>query len=254
VSVGDSVTIGEEGNLGPFTVVGIVVLPGLPTNAADIAALGGGALLTMNGAAAVAGIDDPHPIGPTVIVDLQPGASPQDFLARVNAAATAEGYGENVRVSGPGLPSVPGSPVESVEVAAYRQVVSTPIALAAILAVLAAATVSFALVTSVRRRRRDFGTLQALGFSRAQVRATVAWHAATVALVATVIGVPLGVIAGRIAWLAAARQIGVPESAAVPWTFVVLAPVVALVAANVVAALPARSAAMTAPAEALRDE
>ena len=147
-----------------------------------------------------------------------------------------------------------GNSIEPPEVTAYRHIIATPIALAAILAALTAATVGLALIASVRRRRRDFGTLQALGFTQRQVRATVAWHATTIAAVATVVGIPLGVIAGRQAWIAAAHQIGVAEKARVPWLFVVVALVVAIAAANFVAAFPARSTAMTSPAEALRDE
>ncbi len=255
VSIGDSVKISQGTSEDTFAVVGLVVLPGLSLNDADTATLGGGALVTLPALAKVFGITDPEYAGSAILVDLVPGASTTAFVERFRPADVSAGLSTaDVTVTGPGIPSVSGYSIEAPEVTAYRRLVSTPIALAAILAVLAAATVGFALVASIRRRRRDFGILQALGFTRRQVRFTVGWHATTIAVFAAGIGVPLGVIAGRQAWLSAAHQIGVPETAAVPWAFVVLAPIVAIAAANIVAAPSARAAAMTSPAEALRDE
>jgi ABC-type lipoprotein release transport system permease subunit len=40
--------------------------------------------------------------------------------------------------------------------------------------VLALATIAHLLITSVRRRRRDLAVLRTIGFTRAQVRSTVA--------------------------------------------------------------------------------
>lgn len=56
--------------------------------------------------------------------------------------------------------------------------------LAGLVALLALGTVAHALVTSVRRRRRDLAVLKTLGFVRGQVSQTVAWQATTFALVA----------------------------------------------------------------------
>ena len=53
-----------------------------------------------------------------------------------------------------------------------------------------------ALVSSLRRRRRELAVLKTLGFSRRQVRATVAWQASTVAAVGLVVGIPLGLLVG----------------------------------------------------------
>jgi ABC-type antimicrobial peptide transport system permease subunit len=73
-------------------------------------------------------------------------------------------------------------------------------------------------------------------------------------LAALAIGLPLGVAAGRWAWHLAATQL---QSAAPPvippLAIAVIAPA-ALLAANALAALPARTAARTAPATALRQE
>src|SRR5207247_3672571 len=65
-------------------------------------------------------------------------------------------------------------PVPPPQIASYRRVVSTPVALSVLLGVLAAALMAHVLVTSVRRRRRDLAVLKTLGFSKGQVGAAVA--------------------------------------------------------------------------------
>src|SRR4029453_7665913 len=141
-----------------------------------------------------------------------------------------------------------------VEVHNLGRVRGLPFLLAALLAVLGVATLGHLLVTSVRRRRRDLAVLKAVGFVRGQVSATVAWQATTLAILAVLIGVPLGVAAGRWAWLLVNRGLGTPAGPVMP-TLAVLAVVLATVlVANLVAAQPARSAAATRPAVVLRSE
>jgi ABC-type lipoprotein release transport system permease subunit len=124
-----------------------------------------------------------------------------------------------------------------------------------LLAVLGAATLGHLLVTSVRwRRRRDLAVLKTLGFVRGQVSATVAWQATTLAAIALLVGLPLGVAAGRWAWVLVNQGLGSPAGPVTP-TLAVLAVVPAtILVANLVAALPARAAAATRPAVVLRSE
>lgn len=72
-----------------------------------------------------------------------------------------------------------------------------PFLLATLVGVLAIASLAHAIVLSVRRQRGQLGILKSLGLRRGQVRATVAWRASVFVLVGAVVGVPLGVIAGR---------------------------------------------------------
>src|SRR5207245_1842944 len=58
----------------------------------------------------------------------------------------------------------------------YARVESTPRALAALLGLLAIASIGHVLVTSIRRRRRDLAVLTTLGFVRRQVSTAVAWQ------------------------------------------------------------------------------
>jgi ABC-type antimicrobial peptide transport system permease subunit len=106
----------------------------------------------------------------------------------------------------------------------------------------------------VRRRRRDLALLKTLGFTRRQVLGTVAWEASAFAAVALLIGLPLGVIAGRWAWSVFASAAGVSTAATVPLATVLLAIPATLLAANLIAAAPGWEAARLRPALVLRTE
>ena len=60
------------------------------------------------------------------------------------------------------------------------------------LIVFAVGTLAHVLLTGVRRRRRDLALLKTLGFARSQVLGVVAWEASAFAVVALLIGLPLG--------------------------------------------------------------
>ena len=139
------------------------------------------------------------------------------------------------------------------EVRELQGVNGLPLVLACALALLAVGTIAHTLVTSVRRRRRDLAVLQALGFVSRQVRATVAWQATAIAATGLVIGLPLGVAAGRWAWTLLARGFAI-EPVPVISAFVLLSVPAVLLMANLVAAVPARAAARTRPAVVLRAE
>jgi ABC-type lipoprotein release transport system permease subunit len=128
------------------------------------------------------------------------------------------------------------------------------VTLAALLAGLALLAAGNALVTGVRRRRHDLALLKTLGFNRSQVRATVAWQATTLATIGLVVGIPGGVIVGRIAWGLVADGLGVATTVAIPTLALLVTVLGALVLVNLIAYFPARSAARTRPAVALRTE
>jgi ABC-type lipoprotein release transport system permease subunit len=106
----------------------------------------------------------------------------------------------------------------------------------------------------VRRRPRDFALLKTLGFTRRQLGGAVAWQSSVIVVIGLVIGVPLGIAAGRWLWLAFAHELAAVPDPTIPAGSIALAAVAALVLANLVAALPGRRAARTPAAEALRAE
>ncbi len=140
------------------------------------------------------------------------------------------------------------------EIDRLRQIGWAPVSLAVLLGVLALVAVAHAIVSAVRRRRRDLAVLKTLGFDRRQVRATVAWQATTLAGIGLLIGIPAGVVVGRLVWRLVAHHLGVLATTHLPvLALVLMIPVVALLA-NAVALLPARAAARIRPASVLRSQ
>jgi hypothetical protein len=140
------------------------------------------------------------------------------------------------------------------EIVNYRAMGAMPAVLAGGLAAGAVAALGLTLVASVRRRRRDFALLKTLGFTRGQLAGAVAWQSSAIAVIGLVIGVPAGVAAGRWLWLAFANQLSAVPDPVVPAASIGLAALAALILANLVAALPGRTAARTRAALLLRAE
>jgi hypothetical protein len=140
------------------------------------------------------------------------------------------------------------------DISTLGRISSVPLALAVLLGMLALGTLAQTLVTSVRARRRDLAVLKTLGFSRRQLRGTVAWQASTLAAVSLAIGIPIGLLAGRWIWRAFAGGIAVVPAPVVGPTAVVIAVAITIALANLVAAIPSRTAARTKAAVVLRSE
>jgi len=140
------------------------------------------------------------------------------------------------------------------EVDRVRQIDWVLPTLAGLLAALALVAVGYALVTSVRHRRRELAVLKTLGFDRRQVRATVAWQATVLAVVGLVAGIPFGVLTGIYAWRVVADNLGVAAAASIPLVAILVAIPTAIVIVNLIAFFPARAAARARPAVALATE
>jgi putative ABC transport system permease protein len=126
--------------------------------------------------------------------------------------------------------------------------------LAALLVLLAIATTAHLLVTGVRRRRRDFGLLRAIGFTGRQLRTSVLIQASTLVALALVVAVPTGVLAGRALWALTATWLGIPIHNVVPLATIGAVVVAALLVGNSAAMVPAIAAGHVRPADSLRTE
>jgi hypothetical protein len=136
----------------------------------------------------------------------------------------------------------------------YRSIGSTPVILSLGLALGAIFALGLTLAASVRRRRRDLALLKAFGFISRQLAGAVAWQATVTALTGIILGIPVGILVGRELWILFAKNINAVPFASVPVVAVVLTGVGALVFANLVSAVPGRSAARTSTAIVLRAE
>ena len=229
--VGDSVV--AHGARGPVTlrITGQVVLS--PEIANEQIQLGSGAVMTLGGAAAVSQMPMPRNV---FLVTLRKPVS-QAVISRLKQ-----------QFPGTVLPAVPPPDVRDLS-----GVSGLPLALALLLMLLASGTIAHTLLTSVRRRRRELAILMTVGFVARQVRATVAWQATAIAGVGLIIGLPLGLIAGRWTWALFAGQVAIAPTPVISPLILLAIPAV-LVLANAIAAIPARAAGRTKPAEVLRTE
>jgi hypothetical protein len=159
-------------------------------------------------------------------------------------AATVRGAG-GISFETPVVPSV---------ILTVRDVAILPFALGGFLALLAAGAVGHALATAVRRRRHEIAVLRALGFTRLQSRLVVTTQASVLAAIGLAIGAPLGVVLGRTAWRVVAHS--TPLAYHPPVAAAALAAVgpLALLIANLLAALPGHRAARLRSAQILRAE
>jgi ABC-type antimicrobial peptide transport system permease subunit len=171
-----------------------------------------------------------------------------NFTPRANRAAVEHWIATNSDFSPATVPSLP------VEIDRIHQIDWLPTTLAILLAALALIAVGHALITSVRRRRHELALLKTLGFKQRQVRATIAWQATSIAVIALLIGLPAGLIAGRLVWRQVANSLGITYASTVPTVALAVLIPTAIGLVNLVAFVPARTAAHTRPAVTLRSE
>jgi hypothetical protein len=240
--IGDTVKLSYNGMTRGFEVVGRVALPRI----AEPQPLADGAALTAAGLTSVIA----HPEESQthyLVVTVAPGAARGPVNHRLAAI-------DRRTKAGGGFPNPAHGPQTPVEVSRLRQINWFPATLAVLLATLALLAIGHALVTSVRRRRRELALLKTMGFDRRQLSATVAWQATTLALVGLIVGIPIGLLVGNAVWNAVADGLGISPASTIPIFALAVTVVAALVLANVIAFFPARSAAKTPAAVALRSE
>jgi ABC-type lipoprotein release transport system permease subunit len=140
------------------------------------------------------------------------------------------------------------------DVLLLRNVRNLPRALAAFLALLGIAAVGHALISTVRRRRHDIAVLRAIGLRPRQSAAVIFWQSVTVAMIGLGVGIPVGIVVGRLSWRWVADSTPLLYVAPIAALAIALAIPAALALANLLAAVPARRAALVRPAEVLRTE
>jgi hypothetical protein len=140
------------------------------------------------------------------------------------------------------------------EIVNYRSMGSIPAILGTGLAAGAVVALGLTLLTSVRRRRRELALLKTLGFTKRQLAALVAWQSSVAVFIGIVVGIPLGIVVGRLLWDAFAHEINAVPAPTVSGTSIAVIALCALALANVLAAIPARIAARIPTALLLRAE
>jgi hypothetical protein len=237
VRVGDDVRVGSSRQM---HVVGIALLPATSHTDYDESAW-----MTLPALRAAVGADAvrqrPDDFEDYELVRWSPGADVAAAERRLSRLADANGYFAARSM-------VPNAVVD------LGHLATMPLVLAVFFGLLACATVAHALVTTVRRRRYDLAVLRAVGFTRRQARLAISWQATLLAACGLVVGVPLGLIVGRVVWRWVADDFPLAYVPPVALVALLLVIPVALVLAQAIAAGPGHAATRIRPAETLRSE
>jgi ABC-type antimicrobial peptide transport system permease subunit len=247
--LGQRIAVQVNGVTRPMLITGTAVFAAFSRGSFESTDLGNGAVLpapVLSQPEPQTGCPRPRTCYSFALLRYRPGTDLRAAAARLTAATTRSGcpIGSCVVISDQ----------RPDDIRNFSRVRDTPLVLGAVLALLAVGTLAHVLVTAVRRRRRDLAMLKTLGLVRRQVLSVVEWQALSLAGVALLVGVPLGLLAGRWAWVLFASSAGLAPAASVPIPLVLLTiPVTAALAAGI-AVWPGRAAARVRPAVVLRTE
>jgi MacB-like periplasmic core domain/FtsX-like permease family len=247
--LGQTVTVVVNHRTRPMRIVGTVVLPAFGQGGIVDTDLGDGAVVPASVLSVpdyITGCVGHHTCYNFFLTRYKPGVPMAVAAARLRQTV--------IKLKCPPLVCAVVSDQQPSDIRNYGSVRDTPLALGVVLALLAAGTLAHVLLTSLRRRRRDLALLKTLGLRRGQLLRVVAWQASALAAAALLIGLPLGVLAGRWAWALFAHSVGVTPEPTVPALLVLAAIPATLLLANLIAAGPGWAAARLSPATVLRAE
>ena len=174
----------------------------------------------------------------------RPGQSPTDGVVAVRFAP---GISANTGIEhlqselGPLATDIEPSDVPD-ELENLRNVHTLPEVLAAFLGLIAVAALGSVLLSCARRRAHDFAVLRSLGMTRGNIRTILNSQGTAIGLFGLVVGIPLGIVVGRLGWRAIAARVPLSEIAPFALVAILLIIPVFLVAANILALLPGRVA------------
>ena len=230
LAVGDTVPVSVGNRSARLRVVGRGVL----TDYSGAGGFGKGATMTFAGIRQLV----PDPVAGVVLVRVRPGPAGEALVAELSHSQLGNPY----------LPAKPS------DLVALGRVGGLPSIIVGLLGIMAIATLAHALLSSAHRRRRELAIFKVLGFRRRQVSAAIAWQAMVIAVIAIVVGVPLGIAAGRWSWQAFAQRLGVPDQPVTPFLAIGAVAALAIVVAIITAAIPAASRRARRPGSRSRAE
>jgi ABC-type lipoprotein release transport system permease subunit len=242
LALGDTLTLPTgSGSPREFTIVGEVV----GSQLTDMPDLGAVAVVTPDAAVRIAGVKDLAELGETakgsVLLTYRDGASVKALESRLSRAYNLEfmPYSHS---------SPPGRLVNIDDMSGLL------VGLAAFFAILGTLGLVHVLLVSTRRRAHEFGVLASLGLVRSQLRSIVWAQALTLMGIGLAVGIPVGVIAGRLSWKAAVGGVGMIVSPESPWLTMSAFVCIALIGTWLISLVPGTWAARTRPDRLLRVE
>ncbi len=244
VAISGSSSAGGATKVRSFRVVGTTVLP------ADFngAALGTGALFTLDG---LLGPVCPSGARNHTCLSALLVADSGGFLVRTTPGPQGTAALAALSRDYPSQVNFPRPPTDLVN---FGEAVNFPLIFGLIVVLFGVATLLHMLLSSLNRRRREMGLLKSLGFVRRQIALSVSWQTTTVAAIGVVLGIPLGIAAGRLVWNAFASNLGVVADPVVTAWAVAAIAAGTLVVANLLAVGPALVASRARAASLLKAE
>ena len=234
LEVGDSTTVSGACGERSVTVVGRAIVPLILTGDPDHGAVVTGDLFAeLCGAELIAEIDREY----GALIRLHDPADTDAVLDEL--------FPEAAFTQLPGIPS---------SVTTLAEIGQVPLIVAVLVALIGIAAAANSLVLVGRRRGADLAILRALGMRPGDVRRAFSWQAVTMAAVAATIGVPAGVMLGRLVWTGIARPANVLIRVDIGPGPLVVVPAALLVVLLAVAVWPGYRATRSCPAQVLRSE
>jgi ABC-type lipoprotein release transport system permease subunit len=189
-------------------------------------------------------------VTPELLQELSP-IVPQRLLARFSERADPSDVIERLARTFPGPIRAVAPPDDLRNMQHLR---SLPWLLALLVGVLAAVTLSHALTLTVRQRARDLAVLSVFGMSRWRIRQVTAFSTLVIVALATITGIPAGLIFGRLLWHLLATEAGLASGPVRTWLQPLALTLGVLAAAELVTVVATHRLTLTRPAELLRAE
>jgi hypothetical protein len=189
-------------------------------------------------------------VTPELLDDLSPNV-PQRLLARFSEGADPGEVIERVAHTFPG-------PIRAVvppdDLRNLQHLQSLPWLLALLVGALAVVTLAHALIVTVRQRRRDLALLSVFGMRRWRIRQVPVFSTLVTVALATIMGIPAGLICGRLLWDLLATEVGLASGPVRTWFQPLELALGMLAAAELVTIVATRRLTSATPAEFLRAE
>ncbi len=138
--------------------------------------------------------------------------------------------------------------IRPAEIDGYRSARGLPPTVGVVLVLLMVATLTHVLMSTMRRREADLAVLRAIGSSSRNLVAILRWQALVLTASAILIGLPLGLIASRLAWARFSHSLGIAPGTVMP----LLIPGLAAIGLLALACLLATLAGLRVPSIARR--
>jgi hypothetical protein len=249
--LGDTITVTGGSKTATVRIVGVATMPTVGIGFGLHLSIGSGAFLSEQLIpSSVKSLIGLPLAGPNAILVRDKSSTPlplarKDLRHVVTSLDKLEGGGAGIQTF---------NDIRPAEVTNYKAMGLMPLFLAAGLGAGAIVALTLTLLSSVRRRRRDLALLKSLGLTRRQLASVVAWQSTVSMFVGVLLGVPIGIVFGRLMWNLFAHELSAIPETTVPGLVIGLVALGALVLANLIAVIPARRAARTPSSVVLKAE